>query len=119
MRRSVAVVIAILLLGGRSAPLAGQAVQRFAPSYSATLPGATARDTNVGRISQTHWVEGAILGAVVGGSALAYLAHGLCGLDETDRGCTWPTFAGAGLGALLGGTVGALVGGLFPKPDGG
>ena len=118
MRRSISLAIGLLLLGGRVAPLAAQAVPRFAPSFSPTLPAATVR-ARVERIQQTHWKDGAILGAVLGGSTLAYLAHGLCGLDEADRGCTGPTLAGATIGALIGGTIGALVGGLFPKHGGG
>jgi hypothetical protein len=64
----------------------------------------------------SHWQEGLVLGAVLGGvfgtAGLYTFCQGFGGEDE----CELKALMGGAMGAVVGGGLGALIGGLFPKP---
>ena len=70
---------------------------------------------SVARIRPTYWKEGAVVGGAVGAIGFGLLVGAICGLSESETGCTGKAL----LGGLVGGGVvavpGALIGGLFPK----
>ncbi len=64
----------------------------------------------------THWKEGLVTGAAVGGLAAGLGFYAFCeGMGEGREDCGPKGLIGAAMGALVGGGVGALIGGLFPK----
>jgi len=95
-------------------------------AYEAKLPG----ESNSGRLAvvpltvraagrphrSTHWKEGLVTGAAVGGLAVGLGLYAFCeGLGEGRDDCGSRWLVGAAMGALVGGGVGALIGGLVPK----
>lgn len=77
-------------------------------------------DTVPRQIKPTYWKEGGIIGAIMAGSFLAYLFHGLCASsDSSAPSCAGALVGGIVMGGGLGFISGALVGGQFdknPKP---
>lgn len=117
--RSITVFIAILALTGVASrsTLEAQA-KRIAPypssvfapeaTLSSPYPGAIVNGTG----SSTYAVEGLLLGAAVGGTALALVGmqhcESDCGIDKAALGFL--------VGAVLGAIPGLLIGGQFTKP---
>jgi hypothetical protein len=66
--------------------------------------------TDSSGVSPTRWIEGGVIGAVIGGMAGAGTALGL-----SDSRSVGVALLGFVPGAMIGFTVGALVGGQFPK----
>ena len=74
-------------------------------------------DSVRGTIRPTYWKEGALIGGVVTGLGLAFLADGLCSSSDTSDDCGGALTGGFLVGGVLGGLAGALVGGQFPKAE--
>lgn len=87
--------------------------------FHPTIPHAAALNVSprpAAAYRRTHWVDGAVVGAVVTGLFSGLLLNGLCqATDEAHHGCTGASIGGTAVGALVGGTIGALLGGIFPK----
>lgn len=65
-----------------------------------------------------HRYQGLAIGAVAGGVGGVLLGLAVCGQSEDPDTSTTGCTIGAGLGgAMLGGFVGLLIGGLFPKEE--
>jgi hypothetical protein len=99
--------------------------QRLAPAVltSTTIAGSAAPSRiPVPAAAPSHWLEGAVIGALITGALGASLAGGLCG--DADSGgsgqnCSLRALGGFVIGAVPGFTIGGIIGGAFPKapPD--
>ncbi|NNG17544.1 MAG: hypothetical protein HKM89_13795 [Gemmatimonadales bacterium] len=117
---------AVFPFATRSVWAQGPAVMPMPASYEAELPGLrhqealpvqTMTDVRTDReFRSSHWQEGLVLGAMLGGVFGGLMGHGLCKFDESQRSCGGTAIKGALLLAAPGGGLGALIGGLFPKP---
>lgn len=68
------------------------------------------------RVHSTKWLEGGLIGAIIGGVSVGVLASKMCNADSgTNCSITVPTVTLAG--AALGWVVGALIGGQIPKAE--
>jgi hypothetical protein len=87
--------------------------QRIASLTHFASPESPAR-----RYPATYYFEGAVIGASLLATTGALVAYELaCHYSDTGSDCRAVPVIEVGLGgALFGGTVGALVGGLFPAP---
>ena len=75
------------------------------PSPLADPPAATQSEPN-------HGTDGAVIGAVIGGSILARARLAACDHgDGEHRRCAGPVLGSALVGATVGGVIGALIGG--------
>ena len=135
MSRLLLMVCALVLLDfkealAQSTPVAWPPLSNVSasPLYAERVPGpldlsaveVEREDTVPRKIKPTYWKEGGIIGAIVAGSFLAYLFHGLCASSDSSGGaCAGALVGGIVLGGGLGFVSGALVGGQFdknPKP---
>jgi hypothetical protein len=95
--------------------------QRLAPVVltSTTIAGSAAPSRiPVPAAAPSHWLEGAVIGALITGALGASLAGGLCG--DADSGgsgqnCSLRALGGFVIGAVPGFTIGGIVGGAIPK----
>jgi hypothetical protein len=97
------------------APAPGQAFARFRPVAEPLwhFPTPALR-----QYPATYYFEGAVIGAGLLGATGALIAYEWgCHYSDSQSDCRAGPVIGVGLGgALFGGTVGAIVGGLFPAP---
>lgn len=102
---------------GAPARIAGPApTQLLAAAPHGPLRQPLATDSVRPRRRPTHWKEGALVGGVAGGIALALFADAFCrGLGDSGTDCGGASTGGFLLGGVLGGFTGMLIGGQFPK----
>lgn len=105
-------VMALLSSGSLSAQARGPVFERF---DSRARFESDSRSTLAAFDSRDYRYEGAIIGGVVFGGALAILGHGLCESSDSSRDCTASAvlafFGGGAIGAL----TGLLIGGAIDK----
>ena len=70
---------------------------------------------SVAKIRPTYWKEGAAVGGAVGAVGFGLLVGAVCGLSESETGCTGKALLGGLVGGVVMAVPGALIGGLFPK----
>jgi len=88
--------------------------ERDRPLRAAVVQQPLARLRN--SIQPTHWKEGALIGATLGGVGGAFLGYGLYrNSDEPEKHCAVSTLLGGIVGAAVLMIPGALIGGQFPK----
>ncbi|MEP7226741.1 MAG: hypothetical protein ABI785_05230 [Gemmatimonadales bacterium] len=70
---------------------------------------------SVAKIRPTYWKEGAVVGGAVGAVGFGLMVGAICGLSESETGCTGKALLGGLVGGVVMAVPGALIGGLFPK----
>jgi hypothetical protein len=124
--RVAALLFLLLLLTPRSAeaqelhasPSARLLMEAAAKGPLQPLVLADTTDSIPRQVRPTHWKEGALIGGLALGAAVALLSAVVCSAGaEAETDCSGAPIAGFAIGVLPGAIAGALVGGQFPKPE--